>query len=102
MDKVGEAADAFVKIVGVGLVLITVCFAGWQFTMSDADRFSSQYNVPASAVVVEPKPHGCEFDDAPLGEKHCHFEKDVNVVRECEQPNCKVHAVYVSWRKVSE
>ena len=51
---------------------------------------------------MDPKPHGCAYNDAPLGDKHCHFEKVVDVDHECAQPNCKIRAVYVSWRKVSE
>ena len=26
-----------------------------------------------------PKPHGCGFNDAPLGDKHCHYDKHVYV-----------------------
>jgi len=43
---------------------------------------------------------GCDFYDAPLGNKHRHYEKQVDTVKDC--PDCKVTAVYVSWRKIEE
>jgi hypothetical protein len=49
---------------------------------------------------MDPKPHGCDFDDAPLGNKHCHYEKQVDAARACSE--CPVTAVYVSWRKIEE
>jgi hypothetical protein len=102
IDRVAEAAGAFLKFVGVGIVFVIGAYYANYYLQSDADRAASDYNVPADKVTVEPKPHGCEYNDAPLGEKHCHFEKVVDVDRECDHPNCKVRAVYVSWRKVSE
>jgi hypothetical protein len=47
--------------------------------MPDKDYLSSKYNVPVERVSIQPKPHGCDFDDAPLGNKHCHYEKHVSV-----------------------
>ena len=68
----------------------------------EADRLADQYHVPKDKIVIEPKPHGCDFDDAPLGNKHCHYEKSVDVARGCPAPDCQVAAVYVSWKKVDE
>jgi len=101
-EKIGAAAEVLAAAVGIGLVALLGCYGAWYFLQPEADRIADQYHVAADKVVIDPTPHGCDYNDAPLGEKHCHFEKDLNVVRECEQPNCKVRAVYVSWRKVSE
>ena len=61
-----------------------------------------KYNVAMEQVIMDPKPQGCDFNDSPIGEKHCHFETSVNVVRSCLTPNCPVERVYVSWRKVRD
>jgi len=47
-------------------------------------------------------PHGCAFDDAPLGNKHCHYEKVVETTKACPEAECKVTAVYVAWQKVQD
>jgi hypothetical protein len=65
-------------------------------------QLAQEYKIAEDKVVVEPKPHGCDFDDAPLGNKHCHYEKSVDVERVCPGPDCKVTGVYVSWSKVEE
>jgi hypothetical protein len=64
-----------------GLVLIAAIGFGvyYFFFMPEKDRLSGRYNVPIERVDAPPKPHGCDFDDAPLGNKHCHFEKHVYV-----------------------
>jgi len=61
-----------------------------------------KYHLLEEDVDMDPKPAGCSFTDAPVGEKHCHFEQDINVVRECLTPNCPVKHVYVSWHKVRD
>lgn len=102
MDKVGDAVTAFLKIVFLGVGFVIVIYFAVYYLQSDANRIASDYSIPADKVVMDPKPHGCAYNDAPLGDKHCHFEKEVDVFRECEEPNCKVLSVHVSWRKVSE
>lgn len=61
-----------------------------------------KYHVTMEQVIMDPKPQGCDFSNAPIGDKHCHFEPSVNVVRSCLTPNCPVERVYVSWRKVRD
>lgn len=97
-DALASLFKGFLALVFVGWVVVAVV----EYFKSDQDKTAEQYHVLPSQVLVGPQPHGCAYNDAPLGDKHCHYEKDVNVVRECEQPNCKIRAVYVSWRKVSE
>jgi hypothetical protein len=61
-------------------VLLAIGFRIWAvLSRSDSDKLSSEYNVPVERVSAPPKPHGCAFSDAPLGDKHCHFEKYVYV-----------------------
>ena len=50
-------------------------------------------------VMYIPKPHDCDFDKAPQGNKECHFERRVNV--EAALANNPVK-VTVTWEKVQE
>jgi hypothetical protein len=83
------------------VILIGLIVAVYWFT-PEADQLAEQYHVPKDKIVIEPKPYGCDFNDAPLGNKHCHYEKAVDVTRACPGPECRVTAVFVSWRKVEE
>jgi hypothetical protein len=85
---------------GVVLVLGLLLVAYW--LTPEADRLADQYHVSKDKIVIEAKSHGCDFNDAPLGNKHCHYEKSVDVARACPGTDCQVTAVYVSWRKVEE
>jgi hypothetical protein len=42
--------------------------------------FTFQYNVAYEQVTIEQRPHDCEWGTAPLGEKHCHYERVINTV----------------------
>jgi hypothetical protein len=86
-------------VLGIVVVIIAVIIT-W-FT-PEAEQLAGQYHVSKDKVVIQPKPHGCDFDDAPLGNKHCHYEKSMDVERDCPSSDCRVLAVYVSWRKVEE
>jgi hypothetical protein len=65
-------------------------------------QLALKYNLLEDDVFMDPKPKDCDFTDASLGDKHCHYEQSLNVVRECLTPNCPVKRVYVSWRKVRD
>lgn len=78
----------------VGLMLLV------EWLTPEQDKLAEKYNIAKDKVIIESKPHGCDFDDAPLGNKHCHYEKDVLPMRDCD--SCPVKSLYVSWRKVEE
>jgi len=65
-------------------------------------QLALKYNLTEDQVYMDAKPKGCDFTDAPLGDKHCHFEQSLNVVRKCLTPDCPVDRVYVSWRKLKD
>lgn len=65
-------------------------------------QLALKYHLLEDDVYMDPKPKGCDFTDPPLGDKHCQFEQDLNIVRECPQASCAVKRVYVSWRKVPD
>lgn len=41
----------------------------------DAYWISITEDAPVDKVIIEKKPHDCEFSAAPLGDKNCHYEK---------------------------
>ena len=61
-----------------------------------------KYNLTMEQVIMDAKPPDCDFSDAPIGDKLCHYEQSLNVVRQCLTPNCPVERVYVSWYKVRD
>lgn len=82
---------------GVAIVGGLIALGYW--LTPEKDRLAHQYDVSEANVFIEPMPHGCDYDDAPLGNKHCHFEKSVFTEKDS---NGKVTAVYVHWEKVQE
>jgi hypothetical protein len=80
--KASKSSDNFEGL-GCLLALVVVAAIGFGvyyfIFMPDKDYLSSKYNVSAERVNAAPKPHGCDFDDAPLGNKHCHYDKHVYV-----------------------
>jgi hypothetical protein len=91
----------FSKLFGWAIVISAILVVIYWLT-PEQEKLANEYHISKQNVVVEPKPHGCDFDDAPLGNKHCHFEKNVDVERACSLPDCRVTAVYVSWHKVGD
>jgi hypothetical protein len=62
------------------VVLAAIAYGAYYFFfMTDSEQLSGKYNVPVERVTAPPKPHGCAFSDAPLGDKRCHFDKHVYV-----------------------
>jgi hypothetical protein len=68
-----------------GCLIALVVFAAiaygayYLFFGPDSEQLASKYGIPVERVSAPPKPHGCAFTDAPLGDKHCHFDKHVYV-----------------------
>jgi hypothetical protein len=61
--------------------------------------YAGKYELSEDKIFVEPMPHDCEWDKAPIGRKYCHFGKSVTTVKDSRG---KVAAVFVSWEKVQE
>jgi hypothetical protein len=89
------------KLFGWGISLIIILGVLYWLT-PEKEKLAIEYNVPEEKVLIEPEPHGCDYDDAPLGNKHCHFEKVVDTEKACADPDCRVTSVYESWQKVKE
>jgi hypothetical protein len=64
-------------------------------------RIATEHPAAEYQVVVDPKPRDCDFDTAPMGDKHCDYERVTNAEWEqCGRPQCRLKDVHVSWRKV--
>lgn len=76
---------ALMRLISVGLgtcaVLIVFGVIYWLFA-GDTDWYAAKYGVPKENVIVEQKPHDCDWDKAPLGNKNCHFVKHVEPIKD--------------------
>lgn len=74
-DKWSTAQWVGIMFVGVFLWSLpgTIWHAKW--------RYAAAYNIPSSEVYVQDKPHDCAFLAAPLGEKYCHYERTISIIR---------------------
>lgn len=98
----GKAVREFVVLLlklGAFLVFCYVAFYVWASWYSKTFKYEEKYGVDAAHVVVEDKPHNCEWDAAPLGNKYCHYEENVAVTWDNAG---KATQVYVSWVKHSD
>jgi hypothetical protein len=93
-----------VLILGAGYLLVQFLAPGKHPDILTPGKYqlALKYRLTEDQVFMDPKPKGCDFTDAPLGDKHCHFERSLNVVRKCLTPDCPVERVYVSWHKVGD
>jgi hypothetical protein len=69
------------------------------FLTPEEQHLAEKYHVSQDAVFIAPKPHRCDFDDVPVGNKHCHFDRKEGVERD-DQGN--IRSVSVTWDKVQE
>lgn len=45
-------------------------------------RYALSYHVTSDKIIIADHPHDCAFLAAPLGEKYCHYEKNVDTSTE--------------------
>jgi hypothetical protein len=100
--------------VGVFFLIIVGIAVYYMFFAPDRDKLADKYQIPADRIYIQPKPHGCAYNDAPLGDKHCHYEKHVTVYskdglviekdgsRVTACPSCAVWSVEQTWEKIEE
>jgi hypothetical protein len=43
--------------------------------------YARKYGIAWVRVTIAQRPHDCEWDSAPLGSKHCHYESQVGTVK---------------------
>jgi hypothetical protein len=79
--------DAFLwRVVGLAVLGLIV----W-FFLPAKTKYALEYETDSSNVIIEDKPHDCEWETAPLGAKN--YEKDVTVTKDSAGKN----SVYVTW-----
>jgi hypothetical protein len=67
----------FILMALAGLFFWSVPSAIWHAKW----RYAFTYGISSDKVTIAPHPHDCAFLSAPLGEKYCHYERDVMTVR---------------------
>jgi len=59
-EHVHDTFGGFVKIA----IILTIVFVMVRWLTPEKQQLAEQYHISKDAVFIEPKPHGCDFDDA--------------------------------------
>jgi hypothetical protein len=78
-------------------------------------KYAAEYMLDPDQVAVERRPHDCEWNSAPLGDKHCHYEAMVTVYNQdgkvietsfgkpdSEPSDQKPTKARVEWRRITD
>jgi hypothetical protein len=99
-----EKAKSDLKIlVSKGLVLLLlliVCGYLVNFGISYKGWVAFTNNVAVRNVLMEPELHDCKWDSAPLGAKHCHYNRQISKV-DGTVSDSKIKIV-VEWERVND
>ena len=58
-----------------------LALAGFADMWNSKIRYSWWYNVGYDQVTIQKKPTECDFFDAPIGNKDCHYDRRVSTIR---------------------
>jgi hypothetical protein len=75
-DDTGETIGCLLVLALVGAIIWGVYHL---LFVPDSEKLANKYAVPVQRVTAPAEPHGCAFSDAPIGNKHCHYDKHVYV-----------------------
>jgi hypothetical protein len=83
LDKIEEAVKANRRELSwVGLVIFGwLVLAGFSDMWNSKARYSLWYSVGYDQVTVQKKPTDCNFFHAPIGDKDCHYDRQVSTIR---------------------
>jgi hypothetical protein len=88
-------------VVGVGMLYgVGGYVADWMFPdkpLAIKWRYSLESKVNDPVYLIDKRPHNCEFMSAPIGDKHCHYDREVAIFS-----NNGHSIVNVTWTKVEE
>ena len=78
-DKITKTFEGCGTLIGLGVVLSIGWFA-LSYLLPDEWRikYAMRYFTSYARVTVDARPTGCDFFRAPIGEKGCHYEKEVS------------------------
>ena len=111
MSKMENAiSTGFKWLFGIAILAVVV----WWFLPDDwRIKYAAEYQLDLDQITIERKPHDCEWDSAPLGNKHCRYDEFVTVLNqdskvietsfgkaEPEPSDQKPSKVHVEWRRV--
>ncbi len=76
--------DIVLVVAKVVLAVLTVAIVAWKvlpWLLPDDWRvkYALAYQVSEGQIMIERKLHNCDWDSAPLGNKHCHYQSIVQV-----------------------
>jgi len=57
--------------------VVILLWLGWNSKL----RYAIQYGADFDRITISDAPHDCDWDRAPLGNKGCHYKKDVVVIK---------------------
>jgi hypothetical protein len=60
-------------------MLLLAFILWWALPVDWRIKYAAEYAVGIGKIAMEQKPHNCDWDSAPLGSKHCHYEPVVTV-----------------------
>lgn len=87
--KGSNSSFGWLALAIIGWLVIAGSNAFWHSKM----RYSWWYDVNYDRVTVEKEPRDCNFFRAPMGDKGCHYDRQVSTVR--------VKAVYLDFQRGS-
>lgn len=90
-----------------GVAIAALLFVVWWLLPDDWQmKYAAKYMLAYDQVIIEHKPHNCEWGSSPIGEKHCHYKAIVtlydsrgDVIRSDNTPPTKIH---VEWERVED
>lgn len=83
------------------VVLVLVALSPYLSSDPVKTWYAITLRVPADQVMIEKKPHDCEFQTAPLGNKNCHYEAHATTIKGSDSPDGKPYA-FVGYQKVAD
>lgn len=62
------------------LSAIVLAIVGVYFLWHSKWYYAMRYGISATHVLIDPKPHDCDFMKAPMGDKECSYKRIVSTV----------------------
>ena len=93
--------DVMAKI-GYGLlaVIVLLVIIPWLLPDDWPIKYAMQENVNRDNISIDKKPHDCDWDSSPLGDKHCHYKSQMTFYDgKYGDANKKLT---VSWQRVED
>lgn len=81
------------------MLLLFALYWGASYLMPTKYKVAMQKFVHLTQVSVADKPHDCNWDAAPIGNKYCHYDETLFAFTD---KNRRVEMIYVNWIKVKE